>query len=81
MFLCCWWSEIYEQLSSPGVRIWNGGFGFDADDGLYLLALAAWLHWLAPILLASAICTSIMVLIIGVRLLSLRSRVKSRMKA
>jgi phosphatidylglycerophosphate synthase len=77
MFLCCWWSEIYENLAGPGVRTWNGGFGFDADDGLYLLAPAAWLNWLAPILLASAICTSIMVAVIGVRLLALSRRVKA----
>jgi phosphatidylglycerophosphate synthase len=78
MLLCCWWSEIYEQISGPGVRTWNGGFGFDADDGLYLLAPIAWLGWLAPVLVAACVCTSAMALVIAVRLLLLKRRVKAQ---
>jgi archaetidylinositol phosphate synthase len=78
MLLCCWWSEIYEQLSGPGVRTWNGGFGFDADDALYLLGPLAWLGWLAPILVAACVCTSAMSAVIAVRLLLLKRRVRAR---
>ena len=72
MLLCCWWSELYEQISGPGVRTWNGGFGFDADDALYLLAPLAWLGWLAPVLIAACVCSSAMAGVIAVRLLLLK---------
>jgi phosphatidylglycerophosphate synthase len=78
MLLCCWWSEIYEQISGPGVRTWNGGFGFDADDALYLLGPLAWLGWLPPILVAACVCTSAMSVVIAVRLLLLKRRVRAR---
>jgi phosphatidylglycerophosphate synthase len=78
MLLCCWWSEVYEQISGPGVRIWNGGFGFDADDALYLLAPLAWLGWLAPVLVAACACTSVMAVVILVRLVRLKRRVRAQ---
>jgi archaetidylinositol phosphate synthase len=76
MLLCCWWSEVYERIKGPGVRIWNGAFGFDADDGLYLLAPMAWLGWLAPVLVAACACTTLMAAVIAVRLLLLRRRIR-----
>jgi phosphatidylglycerophosphate synthase len=78
MLLCCWWSEVYERIKGPGIRIWNGGFGFDADDGLYLLAPVAWLGWLAPVLVAAFVCTTLMAAVIAVRLLRLIRRVRAQ---
>jgi phosphatidylglycerophosphate synthase len=78
MLLCGWWSEVYERIKGPGVRIWNGGFGFDADDGLYLLAPLAWLGWLAPVLVAAAACTTVMAAVIAVRLLLLMRSVRAQ---
>jgi phosphatidylglycerophosphate synthase len=78
MLLCCWWSEIYERIKGPGVRIWNGGFGFDADDGLYLLAPLAWLGWMAPVLIAACVCTSAMAVVIAVRLTLLKRQVRAQ---
>jgi archaetidylinositol phosphate synthase len=74
MILCCWLAEVFEQLSGPGVRIFNGGFGFHLDDALYLLGPFAWLGWLAPILGAASIGTSVMAMVIAVRLLALKRR-------
>ena len=76
MILCCWLAEVYEQLSGPGVRTFNGGFGFHLDDALYLLGPFAWLGWLAPILGAASIGTSIMALVIAMRLLGLKRRLR-----
>ena len=76
MFVCCWLSEIYEALSGPGVRTYSGGFGFHPDDALYLLGPFAWLGWLAPILTAASVVTSIMAVIIIFRVLGLKRRLK-----
>jgi phosphatidylglycerophosphate synthase len=76
MILCCWLAEVYEQLSGPGVRTFNGGFGFHLDDALYLLGPFAWLGWLAPILGLASVGTSIMALVIVVRLLGLKRRLR-----
>ncbi|CAN5179169.1 CDP-alcohol phosphatidyltransferase family protein [soil metagenome] len=79
MFLCSWLSEVFEDLSGPGVRTWEGAWGFQPDDALYLLGPAAWTGalLLAPIVLLSAICTSVMAVVIWVRLERLRRKVKA----
>ena len=74
MVACLWLSEVYEKLSGPGVRTWNGGFGFHLDDALYLLAPIVWLGWMAPILVAAAVCSTLMAAVILVRYLGLRRR-------
>ncbi len=74
MLACCWLAEAYETHTGPGVRVWEGGWGFQPDDALYLLAPFAWLHWMAPILVASSIATSVIAVVILVRYLHLRRR-------
>ena len=74
MLACCWLSEVYEDLSGPGVRTWNGAWGFHPDDALYLLGPFAWLGWLTPVLVAAAVCTSVMAVVILMRLLGLKRR-------
>jgi phosphatidylglycerophosphate synthase len=79
MLVCCWLSEVFEDLSGPGVRTWEGAWGFQPDDALYLLGPAAWTGalLLAPVVLLSAIATSVMAVVIWVRLERLRRRVRS----
>ena len=79
MLVCCWLSEVFEDLSGPGVRTWEGAWGFQPDDALYLLGPAAWTGalLLAPAVLLSAIATSVMAVVIWVRLERLRRRVKA----
>ena len=77
MIACCWLAEVYEQISGPGVRTFEGGFGFHLDDALYLLGPFAWLGWLAPILGLASIGTSLMAVVIGVRLLLLMRRART----
>lgn len=81
MILCCWLAEVYEQISGPGVRTFNGGFGFHLDDALYLLGPFAWLGWLAPILGMASVGTNIMAAVIAVRLLGLKRRVRAEAAA
>ena len=75
MLLCCWLAELYEKLSGPGVKTWNGAFRLHPDDALYLLAPLAWLGWLAPVLVAASVCTSIIAVVTAVRYLALKRRV------
>ncbi len=74
MLACGWLSEAYEARSAPGVRTWSGAWGFHPDDALFLLAPAAWLGWLAPLLVAAAAGTTAITLVTGTRLLLLLRR-------
>jgi phosphatidylglycerophosphate synthase len=78
MIACCLLSEAYEQDVGTGERVWEGGWGFQPDDALYLLPLFVWLHWLAPILVAAAVVTSVIAIIILARYLLLRNRLSTR---
>jgi choline kinase/phosphatidylglycerophosphate synthase len=68
MMLCGIFSERLERLSPPGTRTYAGRFGFDPDDALYLMGPLAWLGWLSPVLIGAAVCASIIMVIIAVRL-------------
>jgi phosphatidylglycerophosphate synthase len=57
-----------EQRSPPGEKAIAGRWGFDPDDGLYLMAPLAWLGWLSPVLVGTAIATSIIAVITAMRL-------------
>jgi archaetidylinositol phosphate synthase len=73
MLACCILSEAYETQVATGERIFEGGWGFQPDDALYLLPLFVWAHWLAPMLLAAAVVAAVIALTILVRyLLELR---------
>jgi archaetidylinositol phosphate synthase len=77
LFLCNMFSEWLEQRSPPDTRAYSGRWGFDPDDALYLLGPLAWLGWLAPILVASAIGTTLMMAITGTRLLRMPPAVRT----
>jgi phosphatidylglycerophosphate synthase len=81
MLACCCLSEAYESHVATGERIWEGGWGFQPDDALYLLPLFVWLHWLAPILVAAAIVTSLIAAIILGRYLHLKQRLSHQAAA
>lgn len=52
-------AEALEQGGPPGMKVLGGIMGFDPDDAYYLMAPFAWLGWLVPILIASAVVTPI----------------------
>ena len=68
LFVCGYWSEALERRQGPDTKAYSGAFGFDPDDLLYLLAPAAWLGWLLPILLGASIGATAMMLLTGWRL-------------
>jgi archaetidylinositol phosphate synthase len=73
--LVCWVSgEAYQQLEGSGAKAYAGRWGFDIDDGLYLIAPLIWFGLMSFVVLGAAIATSIMAVIILVRLQLLRSR-------
>jgi phosphatidylglycerophosphate synthase len=74
MFLCSLFSEWLEVRSPPGTRAYSGKWGFDPDDALYLMGPLAWLGWLGPILVGASVGATAMMVITGVRLLSLRRK-------
>lgn len=68
LYLCGYWSEALERRQNFTVKAYTGAFGFDPDDLLYLLAPLAWLDWLMPILLGSAVGATAMMVLTGWRL-------------
>jgi archaetidylinositol phosphate synthase len=74
MLLCIWYAEMFERLSGPGVKAWSGVQRFHPDDALFLLAPLTWLNWLAPILVASSICTPIIAIVFIARYVALKRR-------
>jgi phosphatidylglycerophosphate synthase len=69
MLACCILAETYENFVGTGERVFEGRWGFQPDDALYLLPLFVWAHWLAPMLLAAAVVTTVIALIIVARYL------------
>jgi archaetidylinositol phosphate synthase len=67
MLACCILAETYETQVGSGERVFEGGWGFQPDDALYLLPLFVWAHWLAPMLLTAAAVTTAIALFILVR--------------
>jgi phosphatidylglycerophosphate synthase len=73
MFVCCLSAEAYESEVATGERVWEGRWGFQPDDALYLLPLFVWLHWLGPVLAAAAVVTSVIAAIIVAKYLRARN--------
>jgi len=74
MLLCIWYAEMFERLSAPGVKAWHGVQRFHPDDALFLLAPFTWLGWLAPLLIASSVCTPVIAIFIIARYVALKRR-------
>jgi phosphatidylglycerophosphate synthase len=72
IFLCSLFAEWLELRSPAGTRAYEGRWGFDPDDALYLMAPLAWLGWLSAVLVGASIGASVMMIITGIRLLRLR---------
>jgi archaetidylinositol phosphate synthase len=81
MLACCLLSEAYERTVATGARVWEGSWGFQPDDALYLLPLFVWLHWLGPMLIAAAIVSTVIALVILGRYILLIRRHASRPKS
>ena len=72
MLLVSLFAERIELRSPAGTKAVSGKWGFDPDDALYLMGPLAWLDWLTPILVGATVGTTVAMLIMGIRLLSLK---------
>jgi len=72
MFLIGVFAYSLESRSPPGQKAYTGRWGFDPDDGMYLMTPFAWLGWFAPVLIGSSVGTTLMMTITGIRLLKMR---------
>jgi archaetidylinositol phosphate synthase len=70
MIACSLLAEACESEVATGKHAGRGGWGFQPDDALYLLPLFVWVHWLAPILAAAAVVTSVITVIFLAKYLS-----------
>lgn len=68
MMICGWWSELLEARSPAGTKAYTGVAGFDPDDALYLVAPLAWLGWLTPVVVGTALAVPVITAITGLRL-------------
>jgi phosphatidylglycerophosphate synthase len=73
--LVCWVvGEWYQQLEGSGEKAYAGRWGFDMDDGLYLIAPLIWFGLMSFVVLGAAVATSCMAILIIVRYRRLRAR-------
>ncbi len=72
--LVCWVvGEWYQQLEGSGQKAYAGRWGFDLDDGLYLIAPVIWLGLMSIVVVGAAVATSVMAVIILIRYRRLRA--------
>ena len=73
--LICWVvSEWYQQLEGSGQKAYEGRWGFDLDDGLYLIAPLIWFGLMGFVVAGAAVANSIMAVLIVVRYRRLKAR-------
>jgi archaetidylinositol phosphate synthase len=77
MLLCTWYAEMFERLSGPGVKAWNGVQHFHPDDALFLLPLLTWLGWVGPVLMAASVVTPVIAVVIIARYVALKRRMST----
>lgn len=73
--LVCWvGGEAYQRLDGAHRKPYAGRWGFDLDDGLYLLALPIAFSQMSLVLVGAGLATSVMAITILVRLHRLKTR-------
>ncbi len=71
----CWVAgEAYEKRDGSGQKAYAGRWGFDLDDGLYLLGPLIWFGLMSYVVVGAAVVTSVMAAVILVRLQRLLAR-------
>ncbi len=73
--LVCWvGGEAYQKRDGAHRKPYAGRWGFDLDDGLYLLAIPIAFSWMSVVLVGSGLVVTVMALTILVRLHRLKER-------
>jgi archaetidylinositol phosphate synthase len=66
--LVCWIvGEWYQKLEGSGRKAYEGRWGFDMDDGLYLIAPLIWFGLMSFVVVGAAAATSVMAVLITIR--------------
>jgi phosphatidylglycerophosphate synthase len=71
---CDFVSEALERHDPAGKRAYQGAWGFDLDDLLYLFGPFAWLGWLAPLLIGAAVGGGLFLTVTSWRLARMTAR-------
>ena len=73
--LVCWIvGEWYQKLEGSGRKAYEGRWGFDMDDGLYLIAPLIWFGLMSLVVVGAAAATSVMAVLIIIRFQRLKAR-------
>ena len=73
--LVCWVvGEWYQKLEGSGAKAYAGRWGFDLDDGLYLIAPLIWFGAMSFVIVGASVTTSIMAVVILVRYARLKAQ-------
>jgi archaetidylinositol phosphate synthase len=73
--LVCWIvGEWYQKLEGSGRKAYEGRWGFDMDDGLYLIAPLIWFGLMSFVVVGAAAATSVMAVLIIIRFQRLKAR-------
>lgn len=73
--LACWVvGERYQELEGSGAKAYEGRWGFDPDDGLYLVAPLTWLGAMSFVVVGASLVATVMAIVIAVRYRRLRLR-------
>jgi len=73
--LVCWVvGEWYQKLEGSGQKAYAGRWGFDLDDGLYLIAPLIWFRLMSVVVVGAAAATTVMAVVIVIRYQRLRAR-------
>jgi archaetidylinositol phosphate synthase len=73
--LVCWIvGEWYQKLEGSGRKAYEGRWGFDMDDGLYLIAPLIWFGLMSFVVVGAAAATSVMAVLIIIRFHQLKAR-------
>jgi archaetidylinositol phosphate synthase len=67
-------AELNERGMPAGVKTFNGAFGFDFDDLIYLIALFPWFDLLPVLLIGAAVGGPLAALVIAVRFVARRRK-------
>ncbi len=76
--LICWVvGDAFERLEGSGAKVYPGRWGFDVDDGLYLIAPLIWLGLMSFVVVGAAVTTTILGLWVVARFYRLKAKAGS----
>jgi archaetidylinositol phosphate synthase len=73
--LVCWVvGDAFERLQGGGAKVYPGRWGFDVDDGLYLIAPLIWFGLMSFVVVGAAVATTVLAVWVVARFYRLKHR-------